>query len=514
MPQTQPKTEAVESFLKGSPRLPSLPAIAVRILEVVKKDEFSVRKLANIIQADPALAASVLRVANSALYSFRSQVTSIEKALLVVGSDAVKNIALSFVISKDLKGQGQGRFDYDFFWKRSITAGVAAKLIASLVKSRDDSTFISALLQDIGIIVMYSYKTNDYLRVLDEKRLTGMPVCAVENQIFGFDHQELGYRLLNHWGLPQDIGMPIRFHHCPDQVPGSYSILANILHLSDRISSVYHSSMTSAKVKQITEVLRQRFTIDDADVVSLIDEVARESLEIFAEFEVDPGNLRPLSEILQEANLELSSLNLSYEMLVMELKQAKERAEKFAQELRASNEMLKGLAFRDGLTGLYNHRSFQEMLEKELSRARRYKRQLSLLMLDIDHFKKINDTFGHPLGDLVLKAISSKLESTSRKSNLVARYGGEEFAVIVPEADAGGAMAVAERYRQAIEQMTIQAGNQTIKVTVSVGVTTYTPEIPSKDKTQMVQAADNALYNSKSTGRNRISFVGLTETPK
>ena len=312
----------------------------------------------------------MLRVANSAFYSLPSAVSNIDKALRVIGSDAVKNIALSFVISKNLKGNGEGRFDFNFFWKRSVTAAVAAKLIASLVKARDDSTFISALLQDIGIVVMYRCKTKDYLRVLDEKRLTGRAVDEVENQIFGFDHQELGYTILNRWGLPEDIGTPIRFHHCPEEVPGKYSLQANILLLSDRISSVYHSNMTADKFRDIAQMLNQRFAINDLDVVSLIDDVAQNSLDIFSEFEVNPGNMRPISQILQEADEELSSLNVSYGMLVMELKQAKEKADGLAQELRAANEVLRGLAFRDGLTDLHNHRSFQEMLEKELSRAR------------------------------------------------------------------------------------------------------------------------------------------------
>jgi diguanylate cyclase (GGDEF)-like protein len=200
-------------------------------------------------------------------------------------------------------------------------------------------------------------------------------------------------------------------------------------------------------------------------------------------------------------------------MLVVELKQAKEKAEKFARELRSANEALRRLAFRDGLTGLYNHRSFQEMLEKELSRAQRYKRQLSLVMLDIDHFKKINDTYGHLQGDLVLKVIASKLESSLRKSSFVARYGGEEFALILPEADGSSAMVVAERCRRAVEQMTIQVGNHTIRATISVGATTYSPEMHVKDKTQLIEAADRALYNSKKTGRNKISFTALTESP-
>ena len=119
-------------MLKDTIRLPSPPAISVRILEVVKKDDFSFGELAAIIQADPALAARILKVANSSFYSLPSKVSSIEKALSILGVNALKNIALSFVTSRDLKAQADGGFDFNFFWRRSIAAAVSAELIASL----------------------------------------------------------------------------------------------------------------------------------------------------------------------------------------------------------------------------------------------------------------------------------------------------------------------------------------------------------------------------------------------
>jgi diguanylate cyclase (GGDEF)-like protein len=221
--------------------------------------------------------------------------------------------------------------------------------------------------------------------------------------------------------------------------------------------------------------------------------------------------MRPFSQILQEANEELTAMNLSNEMLVMELKQAKERAEKLAWELRDANKALRELSFRDNLTGLYNHRSFQEMMDKEVSRAQRYERPLSLVLVDIDNFKRVNDIYGHPVGDQVLRAIGSKLESTTRKSGAVARYGGDEFALIVPETDMNGATILAERCRLAIEQMTIQVGNQTIRTTVSFGVSSYSHGLPGMSKAWMLDAADKALYQSKRAGRNKVTAMKLPE---
>ena len=163
--------------------------------------------------------------------------------------------------------------------------------------------------------------------------------------------------------------------------------------------------------------------------------------------------MKPFSQLLQEANEELRRLNLSYEQLVMEFKQAKEKAERLAGELMEANTKLRELAFRDGLTGLYNHRYFQELMTLDMSSTVRYGSVLSLMMFDIDHFKLVNDTYGHPGGDLILRKLATLVQESMRTSDVVARYGGEEFAVILPMTDAGGCKVFAERLRRKVEQM-------------------------------------------------------------
>jgi diguanylate cyclase (GGDEF)-like protein len=161
------------------------------------------------------------------------------------------------------------------------------------------------------------------------------------------------------------------------------------------------------------------------------------------------------------------------------------------------------LAITDGLTQLINHKHFQVMLEKEIERAKRYKRPLSLLIMDIDHFKNFNDTYGHPVGDLVLKQIAQSIREKLRVNDSAARYGGEEFAVIIPENDERGALMTAERIRQTIEQKIIMSGNDQLRVTISIGCASF----PNHAATQseLIERADKALYYSKRTGRNRSS---------
>lgn len=165
------------------------------------------------------------------------------------------------------------------------------------------------------------------------------------------------------------------------------------------------------------------------------------------------------------------------------------------------------MATTDGLTGVYNHRHFQERLNEILERGKRYGEIFSLILLDIDFFKKVNDTYGHPIGDLVLKKVSQKIKSSTRKIDIVARYGGEEFAIILPQSNKESAYKFAERLRKEISEMTIVFESGKLNVTVSMGVADFPSD--GKDKVELIDKADKCLYEAKKQGRNRVIIVGM-----
>ena len=494
----------VSDFLAEDIRIPSPPLIAIRILEAVRKDSNSFDELAKIITSDPALATKILMVANSSFYTTPQKIDSIPKALTILGTNTLKNLALSFVIAKGLKGPSEGRFDFDFFWKRALTAAVSADILSGALSFKSEDGFVTALLQDIGIVIFYLCKTRDYLQVLDDKLASSLSIEEAEKSVFGFDHQELGAEVLKNWGIPETIYNPIRYHHGCKDVPSELENASHMLLLSDKMSSVYHGSRSAEKIQEIKAIICGQYGGSEEDVDAAIDSVAQKSVEMLSFFEIEPGNMKPFSQILQEANDELGKLNLSYEQMTIELKQAKDKAEKLAQDLKSANEQLREMAFRDGLTGLYNHRYFQEIMDNEVGRARRYKKPFSLIMLDLDYFKKINDEYGHPTGDVVLKEVSNLINNTIRDCDLSVRYGGEEFAVVLPETESKGAAVVAERLRQAAEHIEIMDQDNNIRITISVGVTSYDPA-KNKNKSEIISEADNALYNSKRNGRNKVT---------
>ena len=216
---------------------------------------------------------------------------------------------------------------------------------------------------------------------------------------------------------------------------------------------------------------------------------------------------KPLGHLVAAAN-SIRSGNLDVSIPDNPMKELHELAESFNAMIAALKESRNKLIERantDGLTGLYNHRCFQERLRSELKRAERYCRPLSVVMIDIDHFKALNDTHGHPVGDAVLCEVAQILQSQIRRDiDFLARYGGEEFALILPETDAESAMLCAEQLRKAVENHRFIGKNgETIPVTISLGVAQY--PIHSSEREGLIIAADLALYQSKSTGRNRTT---------
>lgn len=188
----------------------------------------------------------------------------------------------------------------------------------------------------------------------------------------------------------------------------------------------------------------------------------------------------------------MGEFSAAFNEMTLQLKEAMEQLEEARRisELRANT---------DGLTGLYNHVYLMGTLETETARATRYRHPLSVVLLDIDHFKKFNDTYGHQTGDAVLKSVADIQRSSLRQTDTAGRYGGEEFLLILPETDHAGAMGLAERIRCLIESTPHTAAG--LKVTISAGVATWNDTKPG----DLIQQADALMYEAKRNGRNQVA---------
>ncbi|HVO93187.1 MAG TPA: diguanylate cyclase [Terriglobales bacterium] len=209
-----------------------------------------------------------------------------------------------------------------------------------------------------------------------------------------------------------------------------------------------------------------------------------------------------ISSRLNEANSRLRSKVISADE---QLRATNEKLLQQSSELQRINEEFKRLSVTDSLTGLFNRRYFESMIEAEVSASMRYGDPNSLLLFDVDHFKKINDTYGHAAGDMVLREIAQRLKDKMRSSDTLCRVGGEEFAAFCKNADRDDALSIADKLRQTVLASKFKIGDELLDVTVSVGVATVPDVSRTSTAKDFYRCADIALYQSKGAGRNRVT---------
>jgi diguanylate cyclase (GGDEF)-like protein len=225
------------------------------------------------------------------------------------------------------------------------------------------------------------------------------------------------------------------------------------------------------------------------DDLELIANVARRAMQSY----VLLRERQKLVASLKSRNEAMANLNKAFKALTVTLKNKN-------QALENLNEAFKAMAIRDDLTGLFNRRYLDEAIASEVVRATRYNRDLSLIFIDVDHFKNFNDEFGHQLGDTALKKISTILKDLVRETDIATRYGGEEFVVILPETSKEDARAVAEKVRETIANTAIEGASK--KITISAGVATLGQD--GNNTAELIGRADQASYQAKRDGRNRV----------
>ena len=487
------KFREIESIVRNLHKLPTLPIIAIKILNAVKNKESGIKEIGEILATDPSLSAEVLKAINSHFYNLPNKITSVPHAANLLGSRTVKSLALSFSLVKNSKSKESNGFDYENFWKTSLIGAVSAKILTEkiLPKFAEDAFFLG-LMHNIGILAMNQCMPEQYQLILNETKSNVFSYTEAENRFFGFNHMQLGEYMTNSWGLPEFFTIPILHHHGLDDIffqEPYVDTLTKLLRLSSLFIDLHnHSEIRASTTFARIEFLGKKYGFHDK---LQIDEIAKQihhkTMNVFPLFNITVDEDKDYFNIIEDARNELINLSSDFMEQLCE------------QEKQIQN--LSKLAMTDSLTSLLNFHAFHECLDKEIHRALRYKHNLCLIMADIDHFKNINDTYGHLAGDQVIKRVAQFFQEFLRNSDSVARYGGEEFAVILPEISQTDALIVAERLREAIDFMQIEYENQVISVSLSFGISFFNPN-KNVSKMELIDEADGALYQAKNAGRN------------
>ncbi len=500
------QTTLLETICKAE-NLPSLPTVAIEVLQMMKSDDVSVKDMAKVVQNDPALAGKILKMVNSCLFGMSREIASINQAMVILGIRSVKVMILSFSLVDMLKKDKEGGLDYDTYWRRSLTCAVTAKLIAKVVVPQmTEEAFVAGLLSDLGMVAAWRGVPEEYGAVLEAWSTRERPLPEVECEKLGVSHAGMSAALLRTWNLPDILCNAVMAHHGEawETLSGPSLELAKVLHGAAEIAGVFCQDIASTELDRVKEDCRKLTGISEGqleEVLEALDQHVRDTASLLS---VEVGDVLDYGQIQTEAVMHLTQLSVQAEVDRAKAARREEEARMEADRLNKEKMAIIEVASMDSMTQIANRAAFDKRLSEELDRAKVAGHSLSLIMLDVDHFKKFNDTYGHQAGDEVLRGVASCLREVGQCAGFVARYGGEEFAVIVPRHTPEALRELAEKIREAIEDKRVRHESHLFRVTASFGAARVQPQNEEIDSKGLIEKADQLLYQAKRNGRNRV----------
>lgn len=483
-----------------SPRLPSLPTIALEVIDLVQQKNVDIKQIADTIKMDPALSSKILKTVNSSFYGQAYSISTISHALVVLGLNSVKTLALGFSLINNLADQGGDGFNHMEFWKRSLFTATASKALAQKAcVVQQEEAFLGGLLQDLGMLVMNQTLGNEYNTLIAKTGNAHAKLLDMEQTQLDLTHPEVGAKLAESWSLPALLSNSIRFHHAPNECEPEARQIVQCVALGNLVADIFvlPEGETGQALENYKAKAAEWCNIPPAEGETLLKDIHKQTKEMQRLFDLPTGGLGNADDILDSARDAL--MNLS-----MQAHQQSNELEKQTKELEEQNQKLEDKAYTDQLTGSANRRAFDEYVVEQFDAATA-DAPVTILFMDIDKFKVFNDTHGHAIGDEVLIKFAQVLEAAIGNDGRVFRYGGEEFSIIFPTTPRLEGAKLAEHIRATVEaecKITKDDGAE-LGVTCSIGVACHEGDT-FKNPDIMVKASDKGVYAAKDGGRNCV----------
>lgn len=495
-------TPELERALDSCTNLPSLPAVALKIIDASKDPDISLHEISSIISSDPAISAKLLKIANSPLYSQRRSLNNLREALTLLGFNASLTIALSFSLLQSLGGKN--KTNHENYWKRSILAASIARLLGSQlgVKNLED-LFLASLLQDIGILVIQCIKGSPYVTE-NAQDLKHLDRIKVEKEMLKVDHSLIGAWLLKSWNLPEYLIKSVLHSHSLNIKEVGQSKDDDCFHycvnLSGTLADVWLDEHPGELLLSALNVAKQVLKVNNDEFNQLIIEIDDSLPDISNMFEISLVSEREREHVIHEAR------ELLLERSISSIKQSEDDRRKI-DSITNRIENIEKASRLDHLTKVYNRQYIDQLLEEEFKEAANNSWSLSLAFVDIDNFKLINDTYGHLVGDEILKSISEFFAKNIRETDVLARYGGDEFLLMLPGSTSDTAKAVLDRLLDLFKgAITLEVKGEDLSARVSIGLATHMDGIKFNNLKEFIAAADEALYRAKSEGKDCLAI--------
>lgn len=493
-------------------KMPSSPAIAARVLDLINEPNATTGDFGAVIQNDPALTTRLLKMANSSLFAQRIPVSTIERAVTVLGLNRVKTLSLGFQLIGHLDRLGGAPFDTNKFWQHSLLRACLAQSIAQVVvPSRAEEAFLVGLLQECGILLLVQVQGSSYAS-LYRSDLSPTAFHAVERTSFPHTHVDAISVMASEWNLPKIIGVPLARHHQRIHLSAEPSETERLSAVSYFVAGLRFSSGHTVVDEEYelqqygAEVLR----LDEAawdEVQALAGEEYRRVATLY-------GNLLPedvdVPELLSEANRQLAAVANDADQRLLDVESERTAILREQQHLEHALKDYRERSALDPLTNVLNRGALTEAVRRAIEQNLEKRVPIGIFFIDLDNFKRLNDTYGHHTGDMVLKSVAALLGRENERGGTVGRYGGEEFVVLLRGLSAEATREAAERIVERVRTLDSTTLGFAGTVTCSLGAV-WSAHLPVNSAEELFAAADQLMYKAKRSGKDRSCFEVLGE---
>ena len=476
----------------------------MRIVDLAEDPETGIAEMADVLEQDPALTARMLRIANSALYAQRRKVNNLRQAVMLLGLNGVMSLALGFSLLGAFAVDAKASAMVEKIYHRAVLAGeIARDLGQRLQVAASDSLFISGILQDVGVLALMRIYGEVYTELL-VKADSHQELGRLEIAEFEHDHAEIGAWLIRRWHIPDEIQNDILHSHdtsgwtsSEENSPRLFAVA-----LSGLIADVWLEQDKESALQRVYSLAESWPDLDRDEFGAAVNSVG-ERMAVLQEL----YDIKLLSEDENIAIIERSK-ELQLIRNLRTIKEAVDVQQKAA-NLEAINQDLMDRVAHDGLTQVYNRAHFEQVMSDEFEQARKHAWPIAVMLLDLDHFKVVNDTYGHQVGDEVLKSVACIIKQELRGDDLVARYGGEEFVVVLPGTDEDGAANLGKRLLRKLSASSVADYPEfSVSITASAGLAALSKANIFNNQKELIRAADRALYAAKLAGRACLMVYG------
>jgi len=482
----------LEEILNCS-ELPSLPAVAVRVIEQSSDPDVSMTELAATISSDQALSAKVLRTVNSSFYGLRQKCSSIQKALVMLGLGPVKSLALGFSLVNSIETDQNPAFDYVGYWRRSLYTAMAAQAIAEAARlEKPEEAFLCGLLQDIGMIAMYRGLGERYLEVCEKVGWDHRRLAVTELEALEVQHPDVGAMLGKRWKLPDSLALPVRFHERPTAAPQEHAGVVKAIAMGNLIHDALTDEDPTGAVRRVYEKGSSWFKLRPDECEACISRVADNARELSNLFSLDTGPYSNAEQIIRQAEERLVNMT-------------ERPIESFAS--RKFIEQRGGDAERDPLTGMLTKASLGIAMSSAHQIYTEENESYSVTHVAVERLAEVIEAFGEGGRDAALMAIATLLNKHFEPvGGLVFRLGTAVYGVLAP-CDSEEAGRVGEAFRRSIDDVhalwTPSNAIERVHITCSLGVAgTDAVEDPTPER--VVLASAHAVQEARAAGGNRV----------